>query len=262
MKKLMAMLFTIMFAFVSTTTAFAANWRFIDGTSGTGAWKDGKFFLAENNYVIGSNSQVQIDGSFYRFNDAGGVIQGWFQEPSTGLYYYYEPAAHIGWFQDTNGAWYYFNNEGEMLTNTTTPDGYWVGSNGVWDGSRGSNHRYSSSSSRTSVYHNSGNGNHDVSDKIQKSGWYESNGNFYYLKNGYAIAEEWKKVNGHWYYFDEDGVMLTEWQELEGYNDATSGIHTFFFNDGSTNSCPYGALVKSRYVDGVHIDKNGVADND
>lgn len=30
--------------------------------------------------------------------------------------------------------WYYFNGDSIMLHDTTTPDGYYVGSDGIWDG--------------------------------------------------------------------------------------------------------------------------------
>jgi hypothetical protein len=39
------------------------------------------------------------------------------------------------WMQESDGAWYYFGSDGYLLTNTTTPDGYKVDANGVWEGS-------------------------------------------------------------------------------------------------------------------------------
>ena len=36
-----------------------------------------------------------------------------------------------GWVQ-VSGKWYYFNQSGELLTNTKTPDGYYVNANGEW----------------------------------------------------------------------------------------------------------------------------------
>ncbi|MCD8221966.1 MAG: hypothetical protein LUD07_07245 [Clostridiales bacterium] len=36
-----------------------------------------------------------------------------------------------GWFQQ-GGKWYYCNEDGEMLANTRTPDGYYVGADGAW----------------------------------------------------------------------------------------------------------------------------------
>jgi len=36
-----------------------------------------------------------------------------------------------GWIKD-NGKWYYLASSGNMLSNTRTPDGYYVDANGVW----------------------------------------------------------------------------------------------------------------------------------
>lgn len=36
------------------------------------------------------------------------------------------------WLHDTNGKWYYFGDDCAMLHDTTTPDGYTVGSDGAW----------------------------------------------------------------------------------------------------------------------------------
>ena len=37
-----------------------------------------------------------------------------------------------GWVK-WNSKWYYCGESGAMLTDTTTPDGYDVGSDGAWD---------------------------------------------------------------------------------------------------------------------------------
>lgn len=245
---IVAIVMTVLFASVS----FASTWMFVDGQNGTGMWGgDGRFYTSSGSYIAGANSQVAIDGAYYRFNDNGNVITGWYDES------YYEPAAAIGWKQ-INGTWYYFNNEGKMLKNTTTPDGYYVNSNGVWDGSSKSS-SYSSSSNH--YYSSNGSGSHSVT-QAKNNGWLQSGNKWYYMKNGYAITG-WKKVNSHWYYFDEDGVMLTDWQDIDkGYDSHTSGEHTYFFNDGSYSSAPEGAMLKSCYVDGIHINKYGIARED
>ena len=36
------------------------------------------------------------------------------------------------WKQDPDGKWYYLNEDGWMLKDTTTPDGFYVDENGVW----------------------------------------------------------------------------------------------------------------------------------
>ena len=37
-----------------------------------------------------------------------------------------------GWMQSTDGKWYYFNESSLMVTDQTTPDGYYVNADGVW----------------------------------------------------------------------------------------------------------------------------------
>lgn len=51
---------------------------------------------------------------------------GWWLERPDGSYLANE------WYQNpSNGLWYYMGPDGYMLTNTTTPDGYWVNSDGA-----------------------------------------------------------------------------------------------------------------------------------
>ena len=53
--------------------------------------------------------------------------KGWWVERPDGSYLVNE------WFQSpASGLWYYMGADGYMLTNTTTPDGYKVNSDGVW----------------------------------------------------------------------------------------------------------------------------------
>jgi len=52
-----------------------------------------------------------IDGSWYCFDDSGYRRYGW-----------------IYW----NNKWYYCGSDGALMANTMTPDGYYVGSDGVW----------------------------------------------------------------------------------------------------------------------------------
>lgn len=60
---------------------------------------------------------------------AAGWIQGangaWFYDAENGT------RLHSTWIE-SGGAWYYLGSDGRMLTDTTTPDGYYVGSDGKW----------------------------------------------------------------------------------------------------------------------------------
>ena len=64
-----------------------------------------------------------------------GVDKGW--EPiDIGWKFKQEDGTYLtnAWRQDSNGIWYYLNEDGWMLKDTNTPDGYHVDAKGVWDG--------------------------------------------------------------------------------------------------------------------------------
>ena len=64
-----------------------------------------------------------------------GVADGW--EPiDTGWKFKQEDGTYLtnSWKQDPDGKWYYLNEDGWMLKDTTTPDGYYVDENGIWNG--------------------------------------------------------------------------------------------------------------------------------
>ena len=92
-------------------------WHYSDnGSYMTNAWKlDGGswFYLNENGTLALSQFVSGDDGSLYYVNADGQMVENqWI---------------NIG------GTYYYAGNGGAILKNTTTPDGYYVDSNGVWD---------------------------------------------------------------------------------------------------------------------------------
>lgn len=88
------------------------------------------------------SSWKYIDGRWYRFNQGGHMLTGWYTDQD-GLRYYLNPvddgtlgAMRTGWQMIDQKA-YYFNTKsdgylGRLLTDTVTPDGYQVGSDGAW----------------------------------------------------------------------------------------------------------------------------------
>ena len=64
----------------------------------------------------------------------GPALLGW-QKSTGGLWRYYAPdtghEVKSQWIQD-GGFWYYLGGDGVMLSNTFTPDGYWVDESGKW----------------------------------------------------------------------------------------------------------------------------------
>jgi len=70
----------------------------------------GKWYhLANGQYPY--NSWQAIDGRWYCFNEHGYLRYGWIQK---------------------DGKWYYCGSDGALLANARTPDGYYVGGDGVW----------------------------------------------------------------------------------------------------------------------------------
>ena len=96
--------------------------------------KDGVFLTGwicpdgVNRYLLGPNGAMltglqRADGKWYLLNTEEGSTKG---------------AMLVGWWK-INDKWYYFNDQfgddyGAMLTDTTTPDGKHVGSDGAWLG--------------------------------------------------------------------------------------------------------------------------------
>lgn len=71
-------------------------------------------------------------GWWYRFSDGSCAKNGWLL--INNVWYCFDASGYMrtGWIQAANGVWYYCDSSGAMLTNTRTPDGYWVDANGVW----------------------------------------------------------------------------------------------------------------------------------
>ena len=88
---------------------------------------------------LGWNNQTQ----WYRFDDAGYMVTGWYKDNSDGKWYYLwaisdNTKGHMltGWHL-IDGKWYYFYEnvgapQGSLAVDTTTPDGYKVNSKGEW----------------------------------------------------------------------------------------------------------------------------------
>ena len=79
----------------------------------------------------------QEKAEWYYFNEAGYMVDGWFQDKD-GSWYYLHPVSdgtrghmYTGWHLIA-GKYYYFNDSGRLLMNCVTPDGYRVDAQGVW----------------------------------------------------------------------------------------------------------------------------------
>ncbi len=96
----------------------AAGWR----SSGNRWW----YMNADGSYP--ANQWKMINGTWYWFDASGWMATGWKQ--IGGKWYWFASSGAMG-----SSRWvgnYYLGSDGAMLTSTTTPDGYKVGSDGAW----------------------------------------------------------------------------------------------------------------------------------
>lgn len=87
--------------------------------------------------IVGVTASQVIVSDTYCFDSAGNMITGWLHTPDN-KWYFFENAKNVkegtmstGW-KEVQGAWYFFATDGSMLSNTMTPDGYMVGTDGKW----------------------------------------------------------------------------------------------------------------------------------
>ena len=92
-----------------------------------GSW----YYLNESGSMV--TGWVKDKGLWYYLNESGSMVTGWVKDK--GSWYYLDTAGAMktGWFT-VSGKWYYAYNSGDLLVNTTTPDGYQVNDNGEWVG--------------------------------------------------------------------------------------------------------------------------------
>ena len=117
-----------------------ATWFYFneDGTAKQSEWfqEDGVWYYFNSNCGAACG-WAKINGDWYYFKGNNAMKTGW--EKVDGNWYYMASSGKMvtGWCQ-IDGTWYYFSKEsnalGQMLYNTTTPDGYTLDENGAWTG--------------------------------------------------------------------------------------------------------------------------------
>ena len=110
--------------------------------------ENGEFFKDKWVLVYTENAGVQSQNlpyAWFRFDKEAKMQTGWIQE--NGATYYLqnqkgdaEGIMQTGW-QKIDGKWYYFETNfgadmGKLYTNRLTPDSYYVGKDGVWEGNK------------------------------------------------------------------------------------------------------------------------------
>ena len=183
-----------------------------DGTYVSNGWlqlDDKKYYMDENGVKL--KDTITPDG-FYVNSDGEKVsyMPGWYKDGNYWRYiqkngYYLANS----WYQDTDGKYYYFNMGAVMAVNTTTPDGYYVDENGVWDGN---------ASTVAAAEKNLGPGVDKGWEPID-IGWK------FKQEDGTYLTNAWRQdSNGKWYYLNEDGWMLKDTNTPDGYHVDANGV--------------------------------------
>lgn len=115
------------------------NWYYHLGTKKAKGWYEVKnyWYYFKKNYPNAGAMQtgwIFDEGRWYYLGENGVMKTGWRLLGGKWYYLGQSGAMKTGWFFDPNyNAWYYLHDEnGDMLVNTTTPDGYYVGADGKW----------------------------------------------------------------------------------------------------------------------------------
>lgn len=211
----------------------------------------GDYYLDSNGYIVKNawigSYYLDQDGKYVRNaftpdgyycgSDGAYVTNCWVKV--NGKYYYMNAAGTV-----TKNAWigsYYLGSDGAMLTNTYTPDGYYVGSDGLWTPAKwiqsGNKwwYRHSDGSYTTNDFEEIGNQRYYFdSNGYMVTGWQCIFGQWYYFdSNGfYQTGEHF--INGEYYYFNNQGIMQTGYAE-DGWEYNSSGQRIVYWSSYSTN---------------------------
>ena len=128
------------YAFKSSGAMISADWLYDNGSwyylkdSGsmaTGWLKNGGSWYYLNNSGSMATGWVKDSGTWYYLKNSGSMATGWVKD--SGSWYYLKNSGSMatGWVKDS-GKWYYLASSGNMLSNTRTPDGYYVDASGAW----------------------------------------------------------------------------------------------------------------------------------
>lgn len=104
------------------------------GQNGTWQQDSSGWYYIKSNGSRAANEWLTINGKEYWFDSNQYMATGWRQFVG-GIWYYFKNDGSLAksqWVQNSQGQWFYVGTNGEMLKNTTTPDGFYVNASGVW----------------------------------------------------------------------------------------------------------------------------------
>ena len=219
-------------------------------------WKqlNGKWWYQHKDGTCTKNDFETISGQTYYFDGNGYMVTGW--KKINNKYYFFNASGVM-----VKDAWqgsYYLGYDGVMKTNSFTPDGYYVGSDGVYL-------RNQKVTVDGKVYYLNADG------KVAKNQW---SGDYYLDGNGNVVKNKWignywcgedgKYVKNAWVdnnksYVNENGVYVTN-QWIGDYYVNGSGVKVTNAWVGSYWCDSDGKYVKSSWVDNnkYYVGSNGV----
>lgn len=193
------------------------QWRYkkADGTFVNNGWLtiDEKSYYMNPDGIMLTDT-ITPDGIYVNSKgEKTAYIPGWVQNDRGWKYVlkngYYAASA---WVKDIDDKWYYFDIGGYMVTDEDTPDGYYIGADGVWDGQPSKNV-------------NTQNLGPGATSETAFETWEQSGDNWKYrLSDGSYVTNAWKQVDGKWYYFDGDSLMVTNQTTPDGYYVGEDGV--------------------------------------
>ncbi len=142
---------------------------------------------------------------------------GTWQEADENWYFIGEDGTKkTGWVRYENN-WYYCDDAtGEMLANEVTPEGYFVKTDGKWNGQPVLEvYTYMHEKPENLTY-----GWHEINHEWRKT--------YFVKEDGDILISEWACIDGDYYYFSEDGIRLR--------NNSPEGFHLTNSN-GKWNRC-------------------------
>lgn len=187
-----------------------------DGSYVTNGWlrvNDEYYYMDTNGIML--KDTVTPDGVYVNSNgERQGYLPGWYLDPEGNVWRYVQKNGYYmsnGWMKNTDGKWYYFNLAAYMVADDITPDGYYVGPDGAWDGQP---------SSIVESAPNLGPGAAASSEGWEQliDGWKYRQADGTYVTGSWLLAPD-----GKWYCFGTDSIMLADTTTPDGYHVDASG---------------------------------------
>lgn len=193
-----------------------------DGTVHFG-WVNDNYYADEDNGRFVTSNWKKIDGYWYYFSNYGNKNKGWTKYKDR--WYFNDNTGKM--LTDTWVGEYYVGSDGAMLTDTVTPDGYYVGKDGKYE----KNGTWVKINSKWKF---------KIGDNFLKYNWIRQKNKWYFLGNDEFMVTGWNYIDRNWYFFDDSGAMLeNQWKD------------DFYLGSN-------GAMLRnSDTPDGLKVDNNG-----